>query len=357
MKVKRYELSQALSCLTKLVDKKSSMPVITTVKVSCKPSRDVACIEGTDLDSWLAIDVECNDVFNTFCVSAHDLYKVVKCSKTDKSSVEFVLNSDLTVAVHLADGSATFPVFQDCDFPQRPDSISNVTASWDSDRLAAGLDFCNPAISQDETRNAAIRGLCWYVDESGLRLSATDGHRLHTDRLPLSVSDMQQMIIPRRASYLLAACCKTYNGSTTVLQGEEHACFGVNGVCNLYTKTIGEDFPPIDQVIPTRDHNAVYQVACKGFAASLKSMCVDKVKLSCNDKIEITASSDGQITTRSIDPIYAPHVDLFFICFNRRYLLESMIGADAIQLAFDGAFDPLVVTADSRLAGIMPMRV
>jgi hypothetical protein len=38
-------------------------------------------------------------------------------------------------------------------------------------------------------------------------------------------------------------------------------------------------------------------------------------------------------------------------------LLESMGGCESVKMAFHGPLDPLVVTADTRLAVIMPMRI
>jgi DNA polymerase III sliding clamp (beta) subunit (PCNA family) len=360
MKIKRFELSQALSCLTKLVEKRpyGNLQALACVKFE-HFGYDGARLTGTDLDAWLQIDLDTDNVFPTFVVNVHDLAKIVKCTKSDKTSVDFIVNDNLTITVHFSGGSATLPTFQDCDFPQQPNSTSIVAASWTSERLVDGLGYCNPVISTDITRNAAIRGLAWYVDDTGLRLAASDGHRLHTYRMPLPIADMTSFIVPRKSSFVLANICKVYGGSTTVFLGDLHSVFGVNGTATLYTKTVDGTFPPIDQVIPSYEKCETYYVECKELSTVLKSMCADNLKLSCNGQIVVSAATpDGQITTREYAPMHAPnHADLFHIGFNRPYLIEAMGGCESVKMAFHGPLDPLVVTADTRLAVIMPMRI
>jgi len=242
-------------------------------------------------------------------------------------------------------------------------------------------DLCEKvvcSISDDETRahlNAAL--LDWK--DGALRMTSTDGHRLHRHRVSAdgSAAAISSLLIPKKAIKALqkfVSDCEASDESANikVTQSGSNVFFD-HGAASFVCRTVDAQFPPADQVIPQNaPHHCTAPRAALLDALKAVGIAADSttngVKLTFAKETLTLESQDSKTAGDATDevPIHGYEGTKLSIGFNGRYIVEalSVIETDEVALEFSGAIDPLVVrpmveggAEAGFLAVLMPMRI
>lgn len=320
-------LFAALSSLCKVIDRHTTMPILTHVRLDA--SGGTLRLLVTDLTTWLAITVPCEGRLSA-CLPSQALRDFVKpdCRADRASKVELKLVEDGQVVVAYEGAMTTLAAMPVGDFPARPGDKHPARswrgqATWDAAELADKLGWVLLAVSLDETR-PHLTGV--YFDRE--QVVAVDGHRLHLARLP-GMSGGPALIPGKSVAALLHVLPK--QGEVSALRAEEKLRFRA-GDWELETRAMEGQFPPYDQVIPAEGSEAFRAVVERGRMAHALSRIPraalrrsHHIRLKVNGKVELLTDGDSGAATIAVPVVSTTHEGPdFTMGINPHYLADAV---------------------------------
>jgi DNA polymerase-3 subunit beta len=343
----RQDLTRLLTAVTKVVEARSTIPILGNVLLSVQDGQFSA--RATDLDIEVSTSIPVLDATNgSTTVNAKLLADIAKRAAGD-------------VSLELADGTltvksgrsrfklATLPVE---DFPSF--SAGDFTASFDVD-LAALVAPCAFAISTEETRYY-LNGVYFHTAEGRLAAVATDGHRL-SRHYGDPLDHFDGVILPRKLVSILPKGNVHVSLSTTKVRIATQDTV-------ITSKLIDGTFPDYQRVIPTANDKIVL-----ASIADLRS-AVERVSTVATErgravKLDIAPGQIGLSVRGDAEATDVVEADYsgepIEIGFNAAYISELLanLAGDTVRIALNDGGSPTIFTGgdDGVLVVLRPMRV
>ena len=317
--INQQDLQQALSYCQGVIEKRSTLPILSNVLLNASNSnlflRD---------ESKLQLESE-KSIFNLNCISPSEF----PLTDENFNENEFVINSK---------------------------------------KLLKLLNKCKFSVSNDETRHY-LSGIYFHQteveDKNYLTAVATDSHRMSISKIRLNQKiDFDPIILPKKTIFQLCSLLDNFDGEVKISNVKSKIKFEL-GNSILISKLIDGKFPNYIQVIPKNNQKKL-EVDLKLFLGSVDrvaSVSVDKkdgvkfnlTKDSLNLSVNNTNSGDGNETIN----INFDH-DLE-ISFNSRYLIDiaSQLDGEKIEIFFNDIGSPALIKDPSDFDSIyvvMPMK-
>lgn len=367
-------LQRALAAVAPAVQRKTTIPVLGTVRV--EQTESTLDFAATNLDLAIRRRVKlAGNPTEAILLPAIKLTEYAKLLVGQDVSLE---SDDTRATLRCGRSHTKLPLINAANFPQITlgDGVKGTRISQAlAERL---IQFVESSISREASRytlNAALL----EVDNGQLTLVATDGHRLTRYSAPTDQETGQEkatMLIP---AGLLDALKKTLNASSkmplVLLLTDEAVLANVadaDGDTEFSHRRTTGQFPNYRPVIPSEMVASVL-VDADAARASIKR-CLSfadertgAVKLEIGpDEIKLSGeSSENGVTDETLE-VRSPHTfPAFRIGFNGHYLLEAFAGLKGdVELRFAecGSQRPLLLVAspeegETLEVVIMPMRV
>ena len=262
LKIATSELSKALGRSQGIVEKKSTMPILSHVLLEAKKTQLI--VSATDLD--LAVSSEHDEGCEilkegALAVSARHLYEIVRALPEQQVTLKKAHNNYLEVK----SGPSEFRIvgLPAEDFPALPRFEKVPFADVDPAMLLDMIERTFFAVSTDETRYN-LNGVYFEPSAEALRLVATDGHRLSLveRKMGATFGLKRGVILPKKGLQelrkLLAEAAEAGDGKTETKLGfvENSAIVRRPGVV-LSMRLIEGLFPDYRQVIPKAGEKVV----------------------------------------------------------------------------------------------------
>ncbi len=368
--LERAALLKALGHVHRVVERRTTIPILSNVLVSAAPGS--VLLKATDLDLEVTERLPA-DVAQPGATTlpAHILYEIVR--KLPEGAQVSLEGGDDAGQLLLRSGRSRFQLqaLPESDFPDL--AAGDFTHQF---KLPAGdvkklIDKTQFAISNEETRYYLNGIYVHSVESEGrtmLRAVATDGHRLARIEIaaPPGSAGMPGIIIPRKAVTEVQKLIEDLAHEVTIEISPTKARFSFDDVV-LTTKLIDGTFPDYMRVIPAGNdkfltverelfQQAVDRVSTisseRGRAVKL-AMADGKLTLSVNNP-----DSGSAVEELEVDYAAAP----LDIGFNARYLLDitNQLDGDTALFKLADPGSPTVVLdreGASALYVLMPMRV
>lgn len=373
LKIATQELARALARSQGIVEKKSTMPILSHVLLEAKKG-DELHVSATDLDIAVSGEHKCEVLKEGgVAVSAKHLYEIVKSLPEVSVTLKKAANNYLEVR----SGQAEFRIvgLPAEDFPALPRFDKVPFVSVDSQILLGLIDRTAFAVSSDETRYN-LNGVFFEPAEGCIRLVATDGHRLTLAESSISGDFRLKkgVILPKKGlSELRKLLSEAGESGEEKAQSdlgfvESSAIFRRPGVV-LVMRLIEGVFPDYRQVIP-KAGDKVITLGRQRFLDTLKRVSLLSSDKAHAVKLEL-AQSSLRVLSQNPDLGEAKEevpVDYqgepLKIGFNARYLTDvlQVLITDDVTLEMADDLSPCIVrpagdTAAAYTAVIMPMRV
>lgn len=368
--VERSELLRSLSHVHRVVERRSTIPILANVMIRSENGQ--LAFKATDLDleimEAIPADVASGGVTT---VPAHMFYEIVR-KLPEGAQVILEGSGDRAVLVIRAGRSRfTLQTLPESDFPDLAAgdmSHEFVLPATDLKRLIDKTQF---AISTEETRYY-LNGIYLHMAEAAkkpvLRAVATDGHRLAQVELaaPEGASGMPGIIIPRKTVGEVQRLVEDLDGEIKIELSATKIRFTIGAVV-LTSKLIDGTFPDYARVIPVGNDKQL-EVEKRDFeqavdrvstVASERGRAV-KLSLSGGKLVLSVINPDSGSATEEIEVGY--DADPLDIGFNSRYLLDiaaQIEGDTAVLKLADPGSPTLIQDKDAKgaLYVLMPMRV
>ncbi len=368
--IERTELMRALSHVTSVVERRTTIPILSNILISAKPGS--MAVKGTDLEREVVETAGCEVAQpGAITVSAHLLHDIVR-KLQEGAQISLDTGGDGS-RMTLAAGRSRFylPVLPADEFPDLAAGEMGHEFEIGAGDLKVMIEKTRFAISTEETRYY-LNGIFLHNAQTGgqdmLRAVATDGHRLAQFELPCpnGAKGMPGVIVPRKTVHELHRLLEDAGADVTIALSPAKIQFRI-GTVVMTSKLIDGTFPDYQRVIPQGNNKAMH-VTNAAFATAVDrvaTVSTDRgraVKLNIEaEKLVLTVTNpDGGSATEEIAVDY--DADPLEIGFNARYLLDisqQLEGETAhFMLADPGSPTTVRDGGDERaLFVLMPMRV
>ena len=365
--VNQQDLQQALSYCQGVIEKRSTLPILSNILLDASNSK--LTITATDLDLIFIHqlnNVEIIEEGRTTTVSS-TIYDIVRKFSSGK---KINLNLNDTNKLHLESEKSNFNL--NClslsEFPLTDENFNKNQFSMKSKQLLKLLNKCKFSVSNDETRHY-LSGIYFHQteveDKNYLTAVATDSHRMSISKIRLDKKlDFDPVILPKKTIFQLCSLLDNYDGEVKISNIKSKIKFELNDSI-LISKLIDGKFPNYIQVIPKNNQKKL-EIDLKLFLNSVDrvaSVSLDKkdgvkfklTKDTLNLSVNNTNSGDGKET------LVANFDHDLEISFNSRYLIDvaSQLDGEKTEIFFNDTGSPALIKDPGDFDSIfvvMPMK-
>ena len=365
--VNQQDLQQALNYCQGVIEKRSTLPILSNILLDVQNSR--LTLTATDLDLIFIHQIQNIEIVEEgkTTTTSSIMYDIVRKFSSGKK-INLTLNDKNKL--HLESEKSVFNLncISASEFPITDEDFNQNQFIIKSKQLLKLLNKCKFSVSNDETRHY-LSGIYFhqtdFEDKNYLTAVATDSHRMSISKIRLEEKiGFEPIILPKKTIYQLCALLDGYDGDVKISNVKSKIKFELaNSV--LISKLIDGKFPNYIQVIPKNNRKKL-EIDLKLFLDSVDrvaSVSLDKkdgVKFSLtqntlNLSVNNTNSGDGKET---INVKFEHDLE---ISFNSRYLIDvaSQLDGDKIELFFNDMGSPALIKDPSDFDSIfvvMPMK-
>ena len=338
--VSKTDLVRELSLSQGVVEKKTTIPILSNVLLEAKDDR--VFLTATDLE--LGIRCSCPARVKkegSGTVPARKLLEYVRLLPETDLTMKFLDNHWASITcgrsrTRIAGMSReSFP-----ELPQMPEQLAELPLKT----LASMIGRTAFAISMEESR-FTLNGALLLMKPDGLTMVATDGHRLaFVQAAPGdsgTVSKPFRALIPKKAmSELLKFADEGEPDAKAIFAGDDNHLFFQVGHRLLITRKLTGNFPDYERVLP-KDHTLVAKLQKDEIRSAIERVAQFADERSrairvqfTNGEIRIFSSSveTGESEESVASEYQGPDLE---IGFNAQYLLDFLRVIPQDQVAFE----------------------
>ena len=376
--INKEDLLQCLYLVQGVVEKRSSLPLLSHVLIECDSNEgeDLICLRATDLE--IGIKQTCKGIVHeggATTADARKLYEITRELPTGKVVISATGNG----WVHVQSGNSRFRIasLEPKEFPtlaavdnqgtEKQEQSSNIQIEGQTlHQMVAKTLF---AASPDETR-LNLSGVYLETDDSGkLRMVASDGHRLALieKNVGTGSSNWPSVILPKKGLLETRKLLEKSNEKVEIYL--DNSVLNVKkDTTQLFMRLVEGDFPDYKQVVPA-EHIHEVQFSRDELLRCLRRILIlttersRGVKLKFEEgKIEVSVNTPELGEGTEDIPAKYEGAGLS-IGFNGRYMIEALNvmgdGEEATLFLKDDASPGLLQKKDSVEFSyvIMPMKI
>lgn len=253
LKIGKSSLLKELSLIQGVVEKKSTIPILSNLLLEAKSGG--LTIKGTDLDvsitTWCDAEILSE---GSVCIQAKKFFDIVRALPEAEIEIKRTDNDQITIVCERA--RFKMPGVSTDSFPDIK-SFAGPFIELPASLLKSFIDCTIFAITNEESR-FALNGAKFELNGKKARMVATDGHRLsfvekESDYLSEANLDL---LIPKKTLSELAKLTSDLEGPIKFGNDQNHIFFEV-GKRTLVSRTLSGQFPNYDMVIPKENHNKI----------------------------------------------------------------------------------------------------
>jgi DNA polymerase-3 subunit beta len=349
-------IKNEVNLLQNIAERKSGIGVLASILI--ETTDNGIRLTCTDLDTTLQSEVEADvKKAGSICIPAKRICDIIR--SLDTGVVKFKKDENSWVRVTCNTSKfriAGNPVEQ---FPTLPE-ITSDEVILDGDILKELVKHTCFAITQEETR-FALNGAKMEVVAGGVKMAATDGHRIAVMSEPIDdIEATMDVLIPKKA---LAEVVKFVGNEVVITHNNNHIKFQ-SGDRVLISRKLAMNFPDYNMAMPP-DNDIEVSFDASEMVKALKrvSLVADdrtravKIELQ-KDKMLLTSSSaeagEGEETVKCTVKNF-PEKGLT-INLNWQYLTEYLTICDAPIFKLKSANAAVEIVDAASKYIVMPMR-
>ena len=365
--VNQQDLQQALNYCQGVIEKRSTLPILSNILLDATNSK--LTITATDLDLIFIHqlnNVEILEEGRTTTTSSI-MYDIIRKFSSD-NKINLFLKDASKLQVESEKSIFNLNCISEKEFPLTDENFNQNEFIIKSKQLLKLLNKCKFSVSNDETRHY-LSGIYFHqteVDEKNyLTAAATDSHRMSISKIRLDKKiDFDPIILPKKTIFQLCSLLDNYDGDVKVSNIKSKIKFELNNSV-LISKLIDGKFPNYIQVIPKNNQKKL-EIDLKLFLNSVDR--VASVSLDKKDGVKFNLSKDildlSVNNTNSGDGKETLNVKFdhnLEISFNSRYLIDiaSQLNGEKIEIFFNDSGSPALIKDPSDFDSIfvvMPMK-
>ena len=365
--VNQQDLQQALNYCQGVIEKRSTLPILSNILLDAGNSK--LTITATDLDLIFIHqlnNVEILEEGKTTTTSSI-MYDIIR-KLTSGKKINLTLTDVSKLQVESEKSIFNLNCISATEFPLTDENFIENEFTIKSKQLLKLLNKCKFSVSNDETRHY-LSGIYFHQteveDKNYLTAVATDSHRMSISKIRLDEKiEFDPIILPKKTIFQLCSLLDSYDGDVKVSNLKSKIKFELNNSI-LISKLIDGKFPNYIQVIPKNNQKKL-EIDLKLFLNSVDR--VASVSLDKKDGVKFNLSNDilnlSVNNTNSGDGKETLNVKFdhdLEISFNSRYLIDvaSQLDGDRVEIFFNDTGSPALIKDPGDFDSIyvvMPMK-
>ena len=368
-KILRSNFFKTLSHLQGVVDKKSSLPILSNILIEAKENK--LTLSSTDMDISIIESINCNvEEDGSTTINSQILYDIVRKIE-ENSEIEIISNNGKLLTLRSSGSRFSLACLPKEDFPIIDQDNPGTKINLNSKILFKLIDKTKFAISNEETRYF-LNGLYFNISNENSKnvvtLVGTDGHRLakFSHILETNIDEISGVIIPKKTIYELTKLLSEIDDDVNILISSNKIILFISNVI-LISKLIDGSFPDYKRVIPKENSNIL-----KINRETLLS-AVDRVSTIANEKSPVikfkllknilnlnTVNNESSSASEDLNTNYDGNE--IEIGFNSKYIMDIVnnLEDEEISINLKDNTSPIIATENSNsnlVYVLMPMRV
>ncbi len=365
--VNQKDLQQSLSYCQSVIEKRSTLPILSNVLLDASNSK--LKITATDLDLIFINEIKNVEIAEEgkTTTTSSIMYDIIRKFSSGKK-INFNLTDENKI--HLESEKSVFNLncITATEFPLTDENFSGNEFIIKSKQLLKLLNKCKFSVSNDETRHY-LSGIYFHQtqidDKCFLTAVATDSHRMSISKVLLKEKiQFEPIIMPKKTIFQICSLLEDYDGDVKISNLKSKIKFELENSV-IISKLIDGKFPNYIQVIP-KNNKKKLEVDLELFLNSVDrvaSVSLDKkdgvkfnlVKDKLNLSVNNASSGDGK---ESLNVKFDHELN---ISFNSRYLIDiaSQLDGDKIEIFLNETGLPALIKDPSDFNSIyvvMPMK-
>ena len=365
--VNQNDLQKSLGYCQGVIEKRSTLPILSNILLDAKGSR--LKIIATDLDLIFVTELKNVEILQEgkTTTTSSIMYDIIRKFNSG-NKINFNQTGENKIQLESEKSIFNLNCISASEFPITDENFGSHEFLIKSRELLKLLNKCKFSISNDETRHY-LSGIYMHQtrleDKSYLTAAATDSHRMSISKILLREEiKFDPIILPKKTIFQLVNLLEDYDGDVKISNEKSKIKFEMENSI-LISKLIDGKFPNYIQVIPKNNKKRL-EIDLKLFTSSVDrvaSVSLDKkdsVKfILTKDKLNLSvnnaSSGDGNET---INVSFDHELN---ISFNSRYLIDiaSQLDGDKIELYLNETGSPALIKDPSDFDSIyvvMPMK-
>lgn len=365
--IAKEELVRALQRVQGIVERRSTNPIIANVLLRAESAGLVVTATDTEISFVGTYEAQVTTE-GEITIEAKHLFDIARNLPTQEVSVQSA--EDVPMEVEIRSGRAYFRVkgMAAESFPPVPGMAGESAMQITSGELRRVIERTAFSISSDDTRTGLNGASLEAVDDTRLRLVATDGHRLSLAEVVFQgeLAGGQSVLLPRKGLGELRKLCDDSDDAYDIAFVQNQAVFH-RGNVTLAMRLLEGVFPDYRQVIPSQPTRAVI-VERRALIDGLKRASIlapersNAVRFTIGDQLLGLQSNHSEFGSASEELEVETDGEPLEIGFNARYFLDALavIADERVKLEFGDSLGPCLLkpAADTpAMFVIMPMRL
>lgn len=373
LRVTKSVLVEAVSQVSKAVSQKTTIPVLTGIKLLANEEGLTLTGSNSDITIQAFVPNKKEDVDQVF---VEQLGQVVLPGKIFGDIVRKLPGKDVECIVNerfqavIRSGQAEFQLngFNPDDFPRLPQLSPEKMFSIEADTLKSLIRQTGFAVATTESRGI-FTGVLMQLENGVLTCVATDSHRLSRQQAQVEGSEdleLKNVVIPGKSLSELAKTLADFNGMVDIIVTENQILVKTHEL-EFYSRLLDGTYPDTNRVIPSGGETELTT------STRVLLQSVDRASLISRDgrdnvikwmmrdgKLEVTSAAQdiGSVTEEVEAQVSGPTLQ---ISFNARYMMEALrsIESEEIRVQFTGQMTPFLIKPTDRedsLHLIVPIR-
>jgi len=364
-KAKRDELLAPLSAVSGIIERRHTLPILSNVLI--ERAQDMLAFLATDIEIQIAARSAIGAPADArgVTVGARKLLDILRA--LPEGAEVTLQQQDKRLLVKAGKSRFTLQTLAAEDFPRlaRPTGES-AKFELEQKALRRLLSLVQYAMAQQDIRYY-LNGLLMVVEEGGLKLVATDGHRLAFAALKLGAKlPRQEVIVPRKTVLELGKLLADSDAPVKIEIAATQASFSF-GTIDLVSKLIDGKFPDYTRVIPSGHKNRLQVEREPLRQALLRAAILSNEKfrgvrwvLGDGSLKIVSSNAEQEEAHEELEVKYSG--DALDIGFNVNYLLDVLnnVSGDGIECLFGDSASSALITYGSEKDFkyvVMPMRI
>ena len=213
--VNQQDLQQALSYCQGVIEKRSTLPILSNVLLDVSNSK--LTITATDLDLIFVHQIKNIEIIEegkTTTVSS-TIYDIVRKFSSGKK-INLALSDTNKLQIESEKSNFNLNCLSPSEFPLTDENFNDNEFAINSKSLLKLLNKCKFSISNDETRHY-LSGIYFHQteveDKNYLTAVATDSHRMSISKIRLNQKiSFDPIILPKKTIFQLVSLLDSYDG-------------------------------------------------------------------------------------------------------------------------------------------------
>jgi DNA polymerase-3 subunit beta len=330
--VSKQELLRELTATQSVVERKTTIPILSNFLLEADEAEGRLTITATDLDQSIKTSCSAKVKKPGSCtIPARKLYDYIKLLPDGDISIK--LQDNHWVQIRSGRSNTKMVGMARANFPQVPEFPTASVVALPVASLRNLISKTIFAISNEESRYT-LNGALLILKPESLAMVATDGHRLaHIEKQGENLTGIpggeKKTLIPRKALAELQSLLSNTEAEQVEFADDENQLFFRIGKRVLTSRKLTGQFPNYEAVLP-RDNNKFIIIRSEDLSGSIQRVAqfadersgAIKIRMEQN---ELRISSSSTESGESEDTIEAPYqFDALVVGFNSAYMLDFL---------------------------------